>query len=156
MHPLNDTSSQADQPPPTTQQIAQFDEMIGTHRIIGISLLCASSIVGANPSLYDSCLAELSIIPRESVDRDTYLEMVNRLSKHGTEPPLQAEKLSRRAKAIFNMWACADKRPCTIDPTIPSRTVEDRQNLCRDIESALHELLIPNDNIFNRHTRRAV
>jgi hypothetical protein len=130
--------------------------MVGTHSFIGISLFCAFSIVGANPSFYDSCLAELSIISRESVDRNTYLEMLSSLSKGRIEPSLRAEKFNRRANAIFNMCACADGRPCTVDPTIPLRTDEDRKDLCRESESALQELLISNDNIFSQHARKAV
>ena len=109
--------------------------------------------LGANLSFCDICLEELSTIPRESIDRDTYLEMIYRLRVGRSEPSL-ATRLSRRSKAIFNMNACADGRPCVINPTIPVTTVEDRQKLCQTSDLVLEP--IPSDIGSSQHTRKAV
>jgi hypothetical protein len=133
----------------------KIDLMTRMLKFVGVSLWCASSIPGVNPCFYDACLEELSTIQQESINRNTYLEMVSRLCEGRTEPSV-AKRLSQRSKAIFNMCACADERPCVINPTIPVRTVEDRHKLCETSEILLQDTDIPSDKSCRQNTRDMV
>lgn len=104
-------------------------------------IFCAATIGGTNSSFQDDCLEDVSSIRHGRLGKSMYMRLLYSLLDGRIDTSIQNEKLSLRARSIFNLYACDGGRSCLVDPSIPISTNDDQQLLCQNMELALQDLL---------------
>ena len=70
--------------------------------------------------------------------KQAYMQLLSRLSGGSIEP---SKKLPLRFMAVFRLSACAEGRPCLVNPTIPIATTENRLRACQTMEFAIEDMI---------------